>query len=265
MKKEVVKLWNTIQRLNEQPLLTSYIPDNKKSNAALVIFAGGAYDHRALHEGHGYGEFFANCGIPSFVVDYSVKPNDYKAIILDARRAVQIVRYNAEKYGIDKSKIAVVGSSAGGHLAALISIYHENVDGGETDCISKESFIPNAQILCYPGIKLLGDFANIVVGRNFLGDKQYELGNLLSPDLTVQNDAPQAFIWHAVDDDTVDVMNSIDYAKMLKLQGVNVELHLFPKGGHGVGLAQKDDKDSKHISVWSDLLLRWLKYIDFLD
>ena len=123
---------------------------------AIVICPGGAYRLRVAHEGKNYAEFLTEHGYTSFVLDYRVAPHKFPLPLLDARRAIRFVRFYADKYGIDKNKIAIMGSSAGRHLAAMTATYYEPIEFENIDEIDKEDFIPNAQILCYPVIKLLG-------------------------------------------------------------------------------------------------------------
>ena len=151
-----MKLWSNVPGMCEEtPTLNAYIPKNKNTDYAVVIFPGGAYLRRAEHEGAGYAQFLANNGITAFVCDYRVSPHEFPLPLLDARRAVQLVRSMADEYGIDKRKVAVMGSSAGGHLAALVSTYFDEITYEKNDEIDTEDYIPNAQILCYPVIKLV--------------------------------------------------------------------------------------------------------------
>lgn len=265
MKVEKMDLWKeTPGFCEEKPVLTAYIPENKKIDSAIVICPGGGYEHRAEHEGKGYAEFFAKNGYTAFVLDYRVSPHRFPLPLLDARRAIRTVRFYAEKYGIDKNKVAIMGSSAGGHLAALTSTYYEPIEFEEIDEIDKEDFVPNAQILCYPVIKLLGrEVAHLGSGKNLLGDKLAEMGEMLSPDLIATEKAPKAFIWHTFSDGGVNVINSLDYARRLREVGGSVECHIFPEGSHGLGLATADNDIARHVSQWSTLLLNWLKVINF--
>lgn len=258
-------LWNNTPGLCEEiPTLTAYIPDNIKRNGAIVIFPGGGYSGRAPHEGKGYAEFLANNGYVAFVCDYRVSPHRFPLPLLDARRAVRTVRFNAEKYGIDKNKIAVMGSSAGGHLAALTSTYYDAVEFEGIDEIDKEDFIPNAQILCYPVIKLLNKgVGHLGSGQNLLREKHAEMGEELSPDLIVSEKTPKAFIWHTFEDPGVNVINSLDYAKSLKKFKIETEVHIFPNGRHGLGLALGEDKTQNHVTCWKELLCKWLDYYEF--
>lgn len=265
MKTEKIQLWeNTPGMCEEIPTLTAYLPDKQVSKGAVVICPGGGYCIRAEHEGKGYAEFLAENGYSAFVVDYRVAPHRFPLPLLDARRAIRYVRYNAEKYGIDKNKVAIMGSSAGGHLAALTSTYYEPIEFEGLDDIDKEDFIPNAQILSYPVIKLLGKgISHLGSGKSLLGDLQAEMGEELSPDLIAKEGVPKTFIWHTFSDDVVNVINTLDYAKKIKTVGGSVECHIFPEGGHGMGLATGDDGASKHVHQWGGLLLNWLKYVKF--
>ena len=164
MREEIINLWETPPGMcEEKPKLTVYLPESKTSMGAVIICPGGAYVGRATHEGKDYAEFLAEYGYTSFVLDYRVTPHKFPLPLLDARRAIRLVRFYADKYEIDKNKIAIMGSSAGGHLAAMTSTYYEPIEFENIDEIDKEDFIPNAQILCYPVIKLLGKGKGLLV------------------------------------------------------------------------------------------------------
>lgn len=261
---EIRNLWeNTPGMCEEIPKITAYIPENKKSDMAIVVFPGGGYGMRADYEGDGYARFLSENGYTAFVVDYRVFPHRFPLPLLDARRAVRLVRANAGKYGIDKKKIGVMGSSAGGHLAALVSTYYEPIEFEGCDDIDKESFLPDFQILCYPVITLLGKgVAHLGSGKNLLGEEHAEMGEELSPNLIAGEKTPPAFIWHTFSDNAVNVKNSLMYAERLRDFKVSTEMHIFPDGWHGLGLSTGDDEISKYVSIWPKLLLRWLGNID---
>lgn len=260
---ETFDLWSKTPGLCEEtPTITPYIPENKKSDAAIVIFPGGGYSTRAAHEGEVYAEFLRSNGITAFVVAYRVAPHRFPLPLLDARRGVRWVRANADKYGIDKNKIAVMGSSAGGHLAALASSYTHPIEFEGADCIDSEEFLPNAQILCYPvicapsdeGITHLGSYKNLIGGTNA------KLEQELDPSLNVNQSTPPAFIWHTSEDPGVNVINSYRYAEAMRKFDIRVEMHIFPDGRHGLGLAPS----LPHTAQWTGLLINWLSYIEWL-
>lgn len=268
---EKINLWDVTPGMCEEvPTITYYKPDNKKTDAAIVIYPGGGYSHRAPHEGEGYARFLAENGISAFVVDYRVAPHHFPLPLLDARRGVRFVRYYAEKYGIDKNKVAVMGSSAGGHLAAFTSTYTNPIEFEGADDIDREDFLPNAQILAYPVINLYNrDIAHIGSGNNLIGNiydesNDAETRKKFTPALLVKETTPKAFIWHTFEDPVVNVQNTLEYATALKKAGVFSEVHLFPDGRHGYGLTNKADKLECHIAQWADLMINWLKYISWL-
>ena len=195
----------------------------------------------------------------AFVCQYRVAPHRFPLPLLDARRAIRYVRYFSEKFGISKEKVYIMGSSAGGHLSAMTSTYREPIEFEGLDDIDRENPNPNGQILCYPVIKLLGKgVAHLGSGMNLLGDKQVEMGEELSPDLIADENTPKAFIWHTFSDPAVNVINSLDYAKRLRQMNVPVEMHIYPEGSHGLGLAPA----YPHVADWAQRLIAWLKFYE---
>lgn len=273
MKIETFDLWKSVPGMCEEvPGITAYIPEVNAGGGAVVIFPGGGYAVRAKHEGEGYGRFLAENGFAAFVVDYRVSPHRFPCQLLDARRGIKFARFYAEKYGIDKNKIAVMGSSAGGHLAALASTYFDEIECGiMQDEIEKEDFIPNAQILCYPVIRILGkEIAHFGTGQNLLGAERHaSCGEDFQPDMLVSERTPKAFIWHTAADGAVSVLNSYEYAASLKKHNIDTEMHIFPHGVHGLGICRGDinkadgEKVLEHNAQWTELLLNWLRYIGF--
>lgn len=256
-----MNLWKTAPGLCEEtPAITEYLPEKRRSNGAVVIFPGGGYGGRAPHEGEGYARFFESQGIPSFVVDYRVAPHRFPLPLLDARRAVRFVRANAARYGIDPEKIAVMGSSAGGHLAAMLSTYTKPIDHEGLDETDAQPYLPNAQILCYPVITPDPAVAHTGSFENLFGTYDPEAAKAVDPVLNAVSTTPPAFMWHTADDDGVNVINSYRYATALRQQNVAAELHVFPHGPHGMGLAADDPS----VSQWTGLLLNWLRWLGWL-
>lgn len=251
-------LW---QNKEHETQITFYEAENKKTDAAVVIFPGGGYHFRAEHEGKGYAEFFQAHGVNSFVVDYRVFPDVFPLPLLDARRAVRFVRANAEKFGIDPKKIAVMGSSAGGHLAAMEATYTEKIDGEGVDEIDGFDFIPDAQILCYPVLlNYENEFAHKGSYESLLGKENLGFAPKVDPVLNVSDTTPKAFIWHTAEDQSVNVINSYEYAKALRMHNVPVEMHIFPYGKHGLGIV----KAPPHVAQWADLMINWFAEIGWM-
>ena len=242
--------------------LHAFIPKEKKSDGAIIAIPGGGYQGLSTYESIGYGNFFSKCGITVFALSYSVAPNRFPTPLIEARRAVRLVRENSQKYGINPQKIAVMGSSAGGHLTAMLSTYKKSFDGEIKDETDKINCIPNAQILCYSVTSSpvsgedshLGSYANLFGGRN------EELERQTDPCLNVNSYTPPAFIWSTAEDKSVNVINSYEYAAALRRKEVPVEMHIFPYGHHGLGVSE----DIPHVRQWTELLLNWLKEMDWL-
>lgn len=251
MKMKCFSLWG--ENSNNGVTLEYYPPIQKSTDVAVVIFPGGAYQARANHEGEGYARLLNTFGITAFVVNYRVFPNHFPAPLLDARRAMRFVRFKAEEFGIDKNKVLAMGSSAGGHLTALLSTYCEDL-AEEKDDLIQEEYLPNGQILCYPVISSEESISHKRSFENLLGDL-YEKRAEYSPDLLVNQTTPPAFIWHTAEDDCVPCINSYRYAEALTKQKILVELHIFPQGGHGLGLAP----NFPYVAQWTTLLRNWIK------
>lgn len=258
---ETIPYWNDsyIEGEETAPRIPTIKAYPAKSDSAVIIFPGGGYYNRAQHEGEGYAKWLQSIGITSFVVEYRVAPYKHPAQISDAMRAVKYVRYYADKYGIDKNKIAVMGSSAGGHLAGSVSVHFDKNMYENTDEIDKESCRPEATILCYPVIDMFeyrhdGSRQNLIGTPALHADKE-----LMSLYKHVTKDTPQAFIWHTSTDQAVPVENSLMYADALSKVMVPFELHIYPLGSHGLGQA----KEVPHVAQWTNALENWFKLIDW--
>lgn len=261
---ETFKLWEKDVPYyigGEEPTLTYYKASVKYGKGTVILCPGGGYSGRAEYEGKDFAEYLNCLGLDAFVLNYRVAPNKYPAALCDVRRAIRFIRYNAERFDIDKNKIAVMGSSAGGHLAAHASTFIGEIQGEVCDEIDNECYIPNAQILCYPVIDKEGHRGSF---EKLLGDKLYELEASVTPYKIASEKTPPAFIWHTNDDELVDVCNSYRYATRLKELGIATEMHIFPFGKHGLGLATRPEKANPYIMIWADLMKRWLVLFGFL-
>ena len=269
MREEKYELWENIPgTTNSKPYITRYIPDKVCSRHVLVIFPGSGYRKSPsipTQEGKRIAEYFCNLGINVFVLEYRVTPDYFPLPILDGRRAIRFIKYHSKKFGIDKDKIALMGFSSGGHLAASTSSYSDRIDYEDIDDVDKEGYIPFLQILCYPVITLNEEkyFAHNGSGTRLLGDSYEELKDVLSMENTMAKSLPPTFIWHNFDDTCVSVVNSLKYAEKLRKLSVPVEMHIFPDGEHGIGLPVDNRKDYNHNKKWIDLLRCWLRYNNF--
>lgn len=244
-------------------MIHRYSPEVKKGEGAVIIFSGGGYNHRALHEAEPYALRLNEMGIEAFVVDYRVAPFGHPIPLTDARCAVSYVRYNAQNFSIDPQKIAVMGSSAGGHLAALCATSKEEIT---IPCISPADYRPNAQILCYPVTDESshgGSYYELIGEKN---NRKYKEKDVNPIDLA-DKDTPPAFIWHTSSDDCVDVKGTYRYATRLSELGVPVEMHIYPVGIHGLGLATGDPKREplEYVQRWPEELQHWLKLMGWIN
>ena len=256
-----MNLWNILpDGYDTMPTIEYYQSEKKITDAVFVVFPGGGYSHLSKHEGEGYAKLFNSWGADAFVVKYSVEPLYFPAQLNDARRAIQFVREHANEYEVAENKVVAVGSSAGGHLAAMLSTYTDITMQPKGCTFSDTNYIPNYQVLCYPVIDLVNDnIVNYGSKINLLGCAvDNDLPFRLSPQLECDKNTPPAFIWHNEDDETVNVFNSLNYAKNLMQKSVPVELHIFPNGGHGIGIAP-----NMHSGQWTKLMFNWLHEMKF--
>jgi acetyl esterase/lipase len=240
-----------------RPYLELYPAAVEKPAGAVIVCPGGGYSHRAKHEGEPVAEFFNSKGIHAFVVQYRVSPHKHPAPLLDIARAVRIVRSNAEEWNILANKIAVCGFSAGGHLTASLGVLHHEAETVEDD-LQGISARPDGLILCYPVISSI-DFAHQGSFDNLAGKENVELRKKLSLETQVTENTPPTFLWHTASDLGVPVENSFLFCQALSRCNVPFELHVFPKGGHGLGLAEAH----RDIAVWPELCATWLKQMNW--
>ena len=235
------------------PYLTPYIVEGAKT--AIVVCPGGGYEIRAEHEGREYAEWLNAIGISAIVLEYRVAPYKAQAPGADVQRAIRVVRYELAKLGVEK--IGVMGSSAGGHLAATISVHYDKMFYEPQDEIDEVSARPDFTILCYPVIDMYeyrhdGSRTNLLGQRISESDKYY-----YSLHKQVTDGTPTAFLWHTSTDQGVPAENSMLYAMALAEHLIPYELHIYPYGSHGLGLAKGD----AYVHEWTTALERWLKNV----
>ncbi|SHF67844.1 Acetyl esterase/lipase [Caldanaerobius fijiensis DSM 17918] len=241
--------------LEDRPNLVPYLIDSDKPAGTVIVFPGGGYTIRAEHEGEPIARWINTLGLHAFVLNYRVKPYKYPYILMDAQRAIRLIRYHAREWNIDPGKIGVLGFSAGGHLASSVGTHYDSGIPDAPDPIDRMGCRPDVMVLCYPVITF-GDYRHDWSMRTFLGDNpSEELQKLFSNELQVTPDTPPTFLWHTANDDGVPVENSLLFASALSKNKVPFELHIYETGPHGLGLAQEDP----HISTWTKLCGEWLK------
>jgi len=244
------------------PHLVPYLlpPEGKRPRAAVIVLPGGGYARHAAHEGEPVARWLNTLGISSFVLVYRVAPYRHPYPLLDAQRAVRLVRRRAAEWGIDPGRVGVLGFSAGGHLASTLGTHFDSGDAGAEDPVEREPCRPDLLILGYPVITLL-EKTHAGSLHNLLGESpDPELRRALSNELQVTAETPPTFLWHTADDKGVPVENSLLFASALAQHGVPFALHVYPSGKHGLGLAQ----DHPEVHSWVRACAEWLSHRGFI-
>jgi acetyl esterase/lipase len=245
----------------DTPTLTIFEPHRGTANgSAVVVFPGGAYTHLAGNlEGRQVADWFTARGFRAFVLSYRLSSHGYllPVPLLDARRAVQLVRARARDYQIDPNRIVIIGFSAGGHLAALASTQFVTGKTDAEDPIERVSSRPDYLVLGYPWIGAITlDTSHLNYCKLFnLMDRCEELRVAYSPDLFVNKDTPPTFWYHTFNDKTVPVEQGLRFYEALVKAGVPAEAHIFANGPHGTGLGKGDAV----LGQWTILLENWLR------
>jgi len=265
--KQVINKENSATRDNvtrvarvSNPTLTVFKPQ-KPNGKSVIICPGGGYALLAFDkEGTRVAEEFNKWGVTAFVLKYrlpddSINIDRSLAPLQDAQQAIRFVRNNAKEFGVDKNKIGIMGFSAGGHLASTAATHFNfKADVSNNDTTSTR---PDFTILIYPVISFDSTIAHKGSRNNLIGaNASKEKTDFYSNELQVTSATPPTFLIHAGDDATVPVENSIRFYQACIKNKVTVELHLYPKGGHGFGMYNKTTDDN-----WMERLRNWLNSI----
>lgn len=250
---------------NDIPTITAYLPATNATGAAMVICPGGGYVWLAPHEGHDYALWLNQHGVTCFVLKYRLGSHGYHypAEIQDGLRAVRWVRAHADEFKIDPHRVGIMGSSAGGHLAATVLTHFDAGDPNASDPVERQSSRPDLGVLCYPVITM-GKFTHKGSRENLLGtNPPPALVTLLSDELQVKSNTPPCFMWTTFEDKTVPMENTMMFAEALRKHDVPFALHVYERGGHGMGLKAKPPFAHPH--PWAADCLFWLKQHDFAN
>lgn len=254
------------------PTIAVFRPDPEKATgASVVICPGGGYGMLATeHEGEEVAEWLNTLGVTGVVLKYRLGPRYHHPVMLqDAQRAIRTVRAKSKDWQLDPKRVAILGFSAGGHLASTAATHFDAGKKDATDPIEQQSSRPDLAILVYPVIALATPFGHSGSLANLLGDKpSQELIESLSNERQVTKDTPPTFLAHTNQDTGVPPENSLLFALALRKAGVPVELHLFEKGQHGLGLGtgwkRHGIPPDEAFQAWPRLCATWLKGRGFL-
>ncbi len=262
--KEKVELGETTKvSLVQSPNITVYLPAKRAaSGQAVIICPGGGYSYLSYNwEGSDVAKMLNGKGIAAIVLKYRL-PNATSNVpphlspLLDAKRAIKIVRANAARWAIKKDQIGIMGFSAGGHLASTLATQFDGGISTSPDSIEQESSRPDFAVLVYPVISMHKTIMHSGSKKNLIGENaDTSLAIKYSAELNVTKETPPSFLVHATDDKSVPVENSLVFYQALKNNGVPAALHVFPKGGHGFGLGVGKGSVEK----WTELCVEWMR------
>jgi acetyl esterase/lipase len=256
---EIVRISNV-----QVPDIAVFLPTKRYATGeAVVICPGGGY-HRLAYdfEGEEVAKFFNTKGIAAIILKYRLPVSNnhieaFKVPLMDAQRAIRLVRHHAEKWNIKPDKVGIMGFSAGGHLASSLSTHFDSGNPEAADPVERFSCRPDFSLLIYPVITFTGDFQHQGSRKALVGDNT-ELMEYFSSEKQVTQNTPPAILVHSSDDKAVPVENSIVYYKALIKNNIKTELHVYSYGGHGYGLAVGNG----HLATWPDRVIDFLKMLN---
>ena len=259
------------------PILQVYIPENiRKRNAditdtvdksamrpSVLICPGGGYINVSPREGEPIAVHFFPEGFNTFILTYSVgERNRFPVQLREVAAAMEVIYENAAVWCCDTERIAIMGFSAGGHLAAHYTNYYHCPQVRE---VFPESKKVNASILCYPVITADPNYCHRGSIERVAGyfPVTEEDMYVFSCEYQVTEDTPPTFLWHTAEDDGVPVQNSLFYAAALAKHKVPFECHIYPFGCHGKATAdlqtcQKIDSGTQYLRDWLTATKKWL-------
>lgn len=256
---EAMLLWpdqppgSAVQADHPPPQLVRFPAPGRPHAPAVLVLPGGGYVQTSAYEGAPVARWLNSIGLAAFVLTYRVAPYRHPAPLMDAQRALRRIRAAADIDGIDPTRVGALGFSAGGHLAATLATWDEDLSRlpGEEPAAVR----PDALVLCYPVISF-GPHRHDGSLRALLGeDPAPEQVAALSLELRVSPTTPPTFLWHTADDGAVPVENSLLFAAALRAHGVPFALHIFPYGPHGLGLAD----GLTAVGRWTELCADWFE------
>ncbi len=230
------------------------------TGAAVVICPGGGYGGLAKdHEGHQVAQWFNAQGVSAFVLQYRLgsQGHHYPTQLADVQRAIRQVRAQAGEFGLAEDRIAVMGFSAGGHLASMAATLYDEKAYEASDAIDEVSARPDFAILCYPVINMDSEFTHKGSRKNLLGPDKADdeaLATKVSSEKNVTAETPPTFLFQTNADTGVPAENATSFFLALRKHGVPAEFHCYQNGPHGIGLYRGDPI----LGGWSDLLKNWL-------
>lgn len=247
------------------PDISVFLPTRRTATGqAVIICPGGGYWALAYDlEGTDIAKYFNTIGVVGIVLKYRLPTygnvvEPHKTPLMDAKRAMRLVRFNARKWNIDTAKIGIMGFSAGGHLASTLGTHFDYGNKTSSDSIEKISCRPDFMILMYPVITFTAPSMHKGSRDALLGkDPDADLVKLYSNELQVKEDTPPTFFVHADNDTGVPVENTLLMYEALRKKKISAELHILSEGNHGFGLGLMNN----HVASWTESLKLWLNWL----
>lgn len=264
------EFYPSLGEAGRDPTLTVYLPDNlgemgrqDQLRPCLLVCPGGGYEMCSQRESEPIALNFLPEGYNVFVLTYSVAPHRFPIQIREVAAAMELIYQSAAAWHCDTGRVAIMGFSAGGHLAAH---YTTCFDWPEVRSVFPRSKAVQACVLCYPVIAANPRFAHMGSFENLLGHCPLtpEEEARFSCQNQVTSRTPPTFLWHTAPDDCVPVMNSLVYAQALAEHSVPFTLHVYPWGWHGLSTVDSQTNAPLEPKValaseWMAAAKQWLR------
>lgn len=248
-----------------QVTLTGYLQDFTQDGGirnirpVVVICPGGAYRFHSERERDPVALHFLAMGYNVFILDYSVQAEAASLNpLLEASEAIMKIREHAVAWMCDPNAIAIMGFSAGGHVAASLATLHNHPRLLALLDTKKGLNRPDAAVLCYPVISTKKDIGH-QESADWVSGKNEEDRAFFSLEDQVSEDTVPCFLWHTVSDESVPVENSMLFATQLRAKKVPFALHLFSEGDHGLSMSNHEvGTPNQACQAWVGLCSTWL-------
>jgi len=244
-----------------KPVLMVFRPKTP-NGAAVMLIPGGGYVRAVLDkEGYEMARWLNQRGYTCFVLFYRMPGDGWTAgadtPLQDAQRGIRLIRSRAAEMGFRPDRVAIMGFSAGGHLAASLTTRFADKTYASVDAADDLSAKPNLSGLIYPVISMDPAIAHAGSRKELLtADASPERAAAISPERLVTTGLSPVFQLHAADDKSVPVDNSLVMFAALRAKGVPTEMHIFEEGGHGFGLR---GTPGKPVAAWPSLFETFAK------
>lgn len=244
----------------EEPKLC-LLPRQSSPCGFVLVCAGGAMMMKSVFEGRMVAEKYHEYGFNAGVLDYRCHPYTRMQALGDAQRAIRLLRYHAAEWNIDPQHIAIGGFSAGGCLSTAACVHYNDAGQPVGDAADQVSSRPDAEIQCY------GSVTYEISANLAMREKEgKDMDRWFSPEFFITEDTPPFFMWMTGQDEIIPRRCLYKTAMALEEMNVPYELHMFPDGIHGVGLADgssKFGKKNEHTARWMELSCEWLESLGF--